>query len=119
MRMRAALPFAAFLGLMGVVGATLYAHAVPVPALGQAAYMALFHAAPLLFLSQQKPSLLTRLSAIFLLLGSLLFTGSIYAKYLGGWESATRIAPAGGTLLIGGWIILLVRGLLSLRRSAA
>jgi uncharacterized membrane protein YgdD (TMEM256/DUF423 family) len=41
--------------------------------------------------------------------GVLIFSGSIYLKYLGGVERATMIAPAGGTLLILGWAGLLVR----------
>lgn len=98
-------------GLAGVIGATLHAHAIPVPALGQAAYMALFHAAPLLFLTGRLSGLGERLSASFFGLGVPLFTGSIYLKYLAGWERATLIAPAGGTLLMIGWLLLLLAAL--------
>ncbi|MCX7607316.1 MAG: DUF423 domain-containing protein [Bacteroidia bacterium] len=98
-------------GVAGILGATLHAHALPVPALGQAAYMALFHAAPLLWLSREKRSLLSILQGVFFSGGVLLFTGSIYLKYLAGWDQATVIAPAGGTLLIGGWCLVAVSAL--------
>jgi len=98
------------IGLMGVVGATLYAHARPIPALGQAAYMALFHAPVLLWLSDRRgKDLLSTMVPLMLSAGVLIFSGSIYLKYLGGVERATMIAPAGGTLLILGWVGLLVR----------
>ncbi|GIV24339.1 MAG: DUF423 domain-containing protein [Bacteroidia bacterium] len=94
-------------GLAGMVGATLHAHAMPIPALGQAAYVALFHTAPLLFLAGRLTSVWERLSASFFSLGVPLFSGSIYLKYLAGWERATVVAPAGGTLLMIGWLFLL------------
>jgi uncharacterized membrane protein YgdD (TMEM256/DUF423 family) len=95
---------------MGVVGATLYAHARPIPALCQAAYMALLHAPVLLWLSDRRgKDLLSTLVPLMLSAGVLIFSGSIYLKYLGGVERATMIAPAGGTLLILGWVGLLVR----------
>lgn len=106
--MRWVVGLAGIVGVTGVIGATLYAHVRPIPALGQAAYMALFHAAPLLFLSREKPAFLPRLQVILFFAGILLFTGSIYLKYLAGWEAATTIAPAGGTLLIIGWILFLI-----------
>ncbi|MCS6790765.1 MAG: DUF423 domain-containing protein [Bacteroidia bacterium] len=99
------------LGALGVIGATLYAHARPIPALGQAAYMALFHAPVLLWLSRETPSLLlTWLSAAFLG-GNLIFVGTIYLRYLGGVESATKIAPVGGSLVIIAWLGLVGWGL--------
>jgi len=98
-------------GLAGLIGATLYAHALPIPALGQAAYIALFHAAPLLFLTGRLSSLGERLSASFFGLGVPLFTGSVYLKYLAGWEWATSVAPAGGVLLLIGWLLLLLSAL--------
>ncbi len=103
---------AAFYGLGGIIGATLYAHARPVPALGQAAVLALVHAPVLLWLSDKKGrGTLHALIVSFFALGILLFMGSIYLKYLGGFERATAIAPAGGSLLILGWGLLLVRSL--------
>lgn len=112
--MRWTAAIAGLFGIGGLIGATLYAHALPVPALQQGAYIALFHTAPLLWLSRGQPSLGATLQATFFTLGGLLFSGSIYLRYLAGWVQATAIAPAGGTLLMLGWALLLVG---SLRKS--
>lgn len=95
---------AGLVGAGGLVGATLYAHVQPIPALGQAAYIALFHAPVLLWLSRERQSLLKTLLSVGFLLGVSLFTGSIYLRYLGGVERATIVAPTGGTLLILSWL---------------
>jgi uncharacterized membrane protein YgdD (TMEM256/DUF423 family) len=101
---------AGFLGLMGMVGATLYAHARPIPALGQAAFVALFHAPVLLWLSDRRAKdFLAGFLPLLFTVGGMIFTGSIYLKYLGGVERATVIAPAGGTMLILGWLGLMLR----------
>lgn len=92
------------MGAAGLIGATLYAHVRPVPALGQAAYIALFHALAVLWLSREKRSFLQSLLSVGFILGVSLFTGSIYLRYLGGVERATVIAPAGGTLMILSWL---------------
>ncbi len=101
-----------FLGLMGILGATLYAHARPIPALGQAAFMALFHAPILLWLADRKDSdLLSRVLPLLFSVGALIFTGTIYLRYLGGVEKATAFAPIGGSLLVLGWLGLMLRAL--------
>ncbi len=72
--------------------------------------MALLHAPVLLWLSNRRgKDLLSTLVPLMLSAGVLIFSGSIYLKYLGGVEQATMIAPAGGTLLMLGWAGLLVR----------
>jgi uncharacterized membrane protein YgdD (TMEM256/DUF423 family) len=38
--------------------------------------------------------------------GVLLFSGSLYLKAFTGWEHATALAPLGGTLLMGGWLVI-------------
>lgn len=103
---------AGFYGLAGIIGATLYVHARPVPALGEAATLALLHAPVLLWLSDKKArGPFSALISSFFVLGVLLFAGSIYLKYLGGIERATVLAPAGGTLLILAWALLIGRSL--------
>lgn len=101
---------AGLMGVGGIIGATLYAHAVPQPALGQAAYMALFHTAPLLYLSLQPQYFLHTLAGVGFTMGTLLFTGSIYLKYLAGWGGATAVAPAGGILLLLSWLVVGIAG---------
>ncbi len=72
--------------------------------------MALFHAPVLLWLSdRRRKDLLSTLVPLMLSVGILIFSGSIYLKYLGGVAQATMIAPAGGTLLMLGWAGLLAR----------
>ncbi len=95
---------AGLVGAGGLVGATLYAHVQPIPALEQAAYIALFHAPVLLWLSRERQSLLKTLLSVGFILGVSLFTGSIYLRYLVGVERATIVAPTGGTLLIVSWL---------------
>lgn len=45
-------------------------------------------------------------SALSIIFGILLFSGSIYIKTLTAFESATRFAPVGGVLLMLGWLFL-------------
>lgn len=47
-----------------------------------------------------------RMSAASIILGLVLFSGSIYLKALTNLQSATQIAPLGGMLLMFGWISL-------------
>lgn len=105
---------AGLFGVGGLIGATLHAHVLPVPALQQGAYLALFHAAPLLWLSRSQPTLWATLQASFFTAGVFLFTGSIYLRYLAGWARAAAIAPAGGTLLLLAWGLVFLS---SLRKS--
>lgn len=49
---------------------------------------------------------LSPLAAGAMLIGLILFSGSLYLRILGGFEGASRVAPAGGTLQILGWLLL-------------
>lgn len=49
-----------------------------------------------------------RWSALLWVIGALLFSGSLYALALEAPRSAAMAAPAGGTLMLGGWLWLLV-----------
>jgi uncharacterized membrane protein YgdD (TMEM256/DUF423 family) len=102
-------PIACLLGLTAVIVGALAAHVVSDPqaaqAVERAAYYQLIHAAVLLFAT----SLVGR-TVIFakcaLLSGILLFSGSIYAKYLLHLIASASLAPAGGVLLMLGWLAL-------------
>lgn len=47
---------------------------------------------------------LGRIALVALLAGTLLFAGSLAGAVLAGWP--TRFAPAGGVLLMAGWLLL-------------
>ncbi|MEN2992793.1 MAG: DUF423 domain-containing protein [Bacteroidia bacterium] len=97
---------AALWGLLGLLGATLYAHVRPIPALNQAAFVFLTHAPALLWLSQEKSLPFRYPIIVSFLIGGVLFGGSIYLRYLGGLTRATLVAPAGGICLFLGWGLL-------------
>ncbi|MCS7162087.1 MAG: hypothetical protein NZ958_01990 [Bacteroidia bacterium] len=97
---------AALWGLLGLLGATLYAHVRPIPALNQAAFIFLTHAPILLWLSQEKPLSFRYLIIASFLVGGGLFGGSIYLSHLAGLTRATLVAPAGGICLFLGWGLL-------------
>ncbi|MCS7298056.1 MAG: DUF423 domain-containing protein [Bacteroidia bacterium] len=99
-------------GALGLLGATIHAHVRPLPALGQAASIALFHAPLLLWLSREKGEFFPLLLAVGFLVGVILFAGAIYLRYLGGIERATVVAPVGGSLLLLSWVGLAMWGLL-------
>lgn len=62
------------------------------------------HGAVLAVLAQQALSSLARTALWVLLLGVLLFSGSLLAGAVLGWP--TRAAPVGGLLLMLGWLLL-------------
>jgi len=78
-------------------------------AFGRALHQQEFAAVGLMLLGLAGPSFRRRsghLAGGVLLLGMILFCGSIYLATAGGWETAVRAAPAGGIALILGWILL-------------
>ena len=106
------------LGVTAVIMAAVGSH-VPVPdgSVGvnsswQAAnLMHLVHALALLVLSsmmqtQSRPLLFP--AAVAITAGLVLFSGGIYLSQLVAWPAATRVTPAGGMLLIGGWVLVMV-----------
>lgn len=54
------------------------------------------------------PSAYLKWSAIFLIAGIVLFSGSLYALALSGVKALGAITPLGGLSFIAGWVILLV-----------
>ena len=114
---------AALLGLSGLVIAAAGSHMAPgLEDFGRyrswqsANTMHLVHALALLFLSSRylvSPAKLIGLSALFMGSGVLLFSGSIYLSQLDMVAGATRVAPAGGVLMMAGWLILAVHAIRS------
>lgn len=100
---------AALLGLIAVGIGAIAAHAVADPravaALEKAALYQLIHAVVLLFASQLTGRL-AQLSRWLMLIGMILFCGSIELKYLFAVQNATIVAPSGGISLMLGWVTL-------------
>ena len=71
--------------------------------LQSAALFALAHGIALAVLSRQTPRRLGSAALSLLLIGVLLFSGSLAAAHF--FSTPTRLAPAGGSLLILGWLL--------------
>lgn len=67
------------------------------------------HGAVLAILGPASLNSLGRSALYVLLLGVLLFSGSLAGGVLAGWS--TRLAPAGGMSLMGGWVLLAIAAL--------
>lgn len=72
--------------------------------LNMAALYAFAHGAVLAVLGPRAHSLLARLALYLLLLGTLLFAGSLAGNVL--WQWPTRLAPVGGMTLMAAWVLL-------------
>jgi uncharacterized membrane protein YgdD (TMEM256/DUF423 family) len=101
---------AGLMGAGGIMLAAAGAHAAPAAGLDSAAYMLLFHAAAVLggtALLQQ--GLLLRPLAIAALAGwiagAVLFSGDIALRSFAGHRLFPMAAPAGGTIMIAGWLV--------------
>lgn len=102
--------------MLGAAGSVLAALAVGLAAyaahaadgeaqlrLAQAAAFAFGHGLALAALAPSAAQSLGRLALAALLLGTLLFCGSLVGGAVLGWPTA--LAPAGGMLMIGGWLL--------------
>jgi uncharacterized membrane protein YgdD (TMEM256/DUF423 family) len=100
---------AGLLGASGVALDAVAAHALNNPtaaeAVSRAATYQILHAI-VLFVIANQPSIPSRVARWGFLFGLMLFSGSIYGKYLLGFAAATNIAPMGGMLLIASWLAL-------------
>lgn len=109
--------FVAFCGGLlaaAAIGLSAYAaHGVADPLvranLGTAALYAFGHGAVLVVLGPVSLGALGRGGLYALLLGTLLFSGSLVAAALGGWPAT--LAPAGGMGLMAGWVLLAISAL--------
>lgn len=109
--------------LLGATGAILAALAIGLSAyaahglsdgraqhnLQMAALYTFGHGAVLVVMGRQPLGRLARCALMLLLLGTLLFAGSLAGNALGSWPTA--LAPAGGMTLMGGWLLLAVAAL--------
>lgn len=96
------------------IGLSAYAaHGVADPSAQQhlnlAALYAFAHGAVLLALGPRAQGLIEHLGLYVLLLGVLLFAGSLLGGAL--WQWPTRLAPVGGTTLMGAWVLLAINAL--------
>lgn len=105
------LVLAGLMGAAGIMLAAAGAHAVPGAGLDSAASMLLFHAAAMLgaaALMQQglvwRPLALAALAAW--LVGAVLFSGDVTLRAFSGYRLFPMAAPAGGIILILGWLAL-------------
>jgi uncharacterized membrane protein YgdD (TMEM256/DUF423 family) len=100
---------AALMGAAGVALAALGAHA-GLPRAATASQMLLLHAAALLALlalgrkGAMRPGI-GRLAVLALLAGVMLFAGDLLLRDLGWRFPGGFAAPAGGVLMIGGWLL--------------
>jgi uncharacterized membrane protein YgdD (TMEM256/DUF423 family) len=109
---RALAAVGALLAAMAVALAAYAAHAADGDtrsALQTAAAFAFGHGVALAALAPQTTRRLGRLALAALLLGTLLFSGSLAAAHT--FATPTRLAPVGGLLMIGGWLLYAVHAL--------
>lgn len=114
--------FAGLFGAAGVAGAAVAAHGGGNAQLAAtAAAIALVHAPSLLGLAAfvSRMPRLAPLSGLLIILGTLLFSGDLAARIVWGVRLFANAAPIGGTLLIAGWLVVAVAGIvLAIRRPA-
>ena len=114
----------ASLGVLGVAAGTFGAHALPnyLEVAGAGSVIAkrqdwwetgvryqMYHALALLgvaWIADRKKTLLPTLAGIAMFVGTLVFSGCLYALALTGQTVIGAIVPFGGVLLIAGWVLL-------------
>lgn len=107
--------FGALFGLGAVAMSAFVAHglgAMPpagVQAMRDAVQMQGWHAAALLFtgLWARRGGVLTHLAGLAFVVGTVMFCGAVYALELREIRLPS-VAPAGGVVLMGGWVLLLL-----------
>jgi len=112
--------FAGFYGATGVAFAAIAAHGGAATTLGSAAQMLLFHAPALLALglygrAAGHSGLILQAGGLVILVGCALFAGDLAVRHWRGSGLFPMAAPSGGTLMILGWFLILVAGLLLAR----
>jgi uncharacterized membrane protein YgdD (TMEM256/DUF423 family) len=101
-------PFILAAGLFGAAGVALSAAAAHAGGgnIATAANFLLFHAPALLALSVLGAGKVLRAGGWILLVGVLLFSGDLLARHYIGDRLFPMAAPAGGTLMILGWLVI-------------
>jgi uncharacterized membrane protein YgdD (TMEM256/DUF423 family) len=103
--------FAALMGAAGVAFWAMAAHRASGESLVTAAQFLLVHACAVLGLTACRKQALTHgriagVASAVLILGTMLFSGDIAARVLAGGRLFPMAAPAGGSLLILGWLMV-------------
>ena len=93
--------------LIGAVAAHVLTDGSAIAAVERASNYQLVHAVILAVTTLMTGKLIGICRWCFLL-GMVLFSGSIYLKYIFGLLDATKIAPTGGLLLMLGWLCLAI-----------
>ncbi len=96
---------AALHGLSGVAFAAVAAHLAGGETVMTGAVMQLVHAPAAIVAARLSPARTDMLAALAFVVGALLFAGGVYASALAG-VSLGPAAPAGGLLLMLGWLLL-------------
>jgi len=106
------------LGLSGVILAALGSHAIP--GMGEpetyrswqnASLIHLAHAPALMALAalvRNNTSSLVRHAGSLIFLGIVMFSGSIYVMVAYGLEGTGNLAPAGGLVVMAGWLLAII-----------
>ena len=100
---------------MGVAFAAIAAHGGAAATLGSASQMLLFHAPALLALglygrATGNLGLILQAAGLAVLLGLALFAGDLSMRHYRGHALFPMAAPSGGTLMILGWALVVVAG---------
>ncbi len=104
---------AGIFGLLGVMGGAMAAHAISDPHAANmvetAALYALIHAGVLL--CWPTPGKMAMAARLALILGVVLFSGSLALKYAFGLYAVSQLAPIGGVFLMAGWVLIIMRSM--------
>ena len=109
---------AGLFGMLGVGGAAVAAHGGDDRFVAIAAAIALVHAPVFLALAALPRDLLRwrAASGLLLIAGTLLFSGDLAARRFLGDRLFENAAPAGGMILIGGWLLVVLGAVLAAAR---
>ena len=118
--LKALTAIAALLGGAGVVLAAAAAHGGADAGLGTASQMLLFHAVAVIAACAAIAGGVVRRpfglgAALLLIVGVALFAGDLALRAYAGHRLFPMAAPIGGTVMIGGWLLLAVSALLPSR----
>lgn len=110
---RTTLAIAGILGGGGVAAAAAASHSGDDRILGAVALIALTHAAALVAFALSSPSgRLLRAGALLIAAGACLFSGDLAARQLLDIAPLPMSAPAGATVIVAGWLLVTIAGLI-------
>lgn len=111
---------AAFLGMTSVIAGAFGAHALKdrLDAAGLATFETaaryqMYHALALLGVCRllpDRPSRYMRAAGVCMIVGVILFSGSLYLLCFLKWRWLGPVTPLGGTFLIAAWLLLIIAG---------